>query len=422
MSGQRLPPERLYLLHVFLYNLFQLTAAGVSILYQVEHAGLNPLQIVTVGTVLQGTRLIFEIPTGVLADTRGRKISIVIGVAMAGAGYVFIGAIARYETILLAQVVLGLGLTFISGAQQAWIADEVGPDRALRVYMRSAQVAQVARFAAIPVSVVLGLVSLQIPLLVGGGLLVALAAFLALFMTEAGFTPAGAQAGTALQEMAMLLRRGTDMVRSSRVLAIILIVVVFYQTAGEGFTRLYTPHFLDHLGFPSVGNLAPVVWLGGLRMGASILSLGAVEFGRRKIDMARPQEVTRWLTGLNLVQLVSLVVFGFAGNFYVGALAYWAANIPNSMFDPLYLSWINQSVDSRIRATVISMSQQTAAFGQILGAPVIGAVGTFASTGYAMFASAVALLPVFALYQMAGAANRTRPPSAPDSGSPVRQS
>ncbi len=90
----------------------------VNMIYQVTVVGLNPLQLVLVGTTLEATAFLFEIPTGVVADVYSRRLSIIIGTVMMGFGFVLEGSIPRFETILLAQVIWGLGYTFTSGATQ----------------------------------------------------------------------------------------------------------------------------------------------------------------------------------------------------------------------------------------------------------------------------------------------------------------
>ena len=57
-------------------------------------------------------------------------------------------------------------------------------------------------------------------------------------------------------------------------------------------------------------------------------------------------------------------------------IAFWRRSLASRMWDPLYLAWINQNIESRVRATVISMSSQTDAIGQIAGGPLLGAIGS----------------------------------------------
>jgi len=93
--------------------------------YYVVTVGMNPLQLVLVGTTLELTVFLFEIPTGVVADTYSRRLSVIIGYALIGLCYVITGLVPAFLIILGAEFLRGIGETFISGATSAWIADEL---------------------------------------------------------------------------------------------------------------------------------------------------------------------------------------------------------------------------------------------------------------------------------------------------------
>ena len=109
-------------------------------LYEATVAGLTPLQLVLVGTTVELSVFLFEVPTGVVADVYSRRLSIIIGYLLMGAGFLVEGLFPAFLPILLAQVVWGLGYTFTSGATQAWITDEIGEEPANRLFLRATQV------------------------------------------------------------------------------------------------------------------------------------------------------------------------------------------------------------------------------------------------------------------------------------------
>ena len=78
--------------------------------YQVETVGLGPLELVLVGTILELTAFLFEIPTGVVADLKSRRLSIIIGYALIGAGFVLEGSIPLFWAVAVAQVLWGVWL------------------------------------------------------------------------------------------------------------------------------------------------------------------------------------------------------------------------------------------------------------------------------------------------------------------------
>src|SRR5512133_1473980 len=94
-----------------------------NMVYHVTVVHLNPLQLVLVGTLLETVVLIFEIPTGIVADVFSRRLSIWIGLLLIGVGFTIEGLFPTFGIVLLSQLFWGLGATFTSGATQAWIAD-----------------------------------------------------------------------------------------------------------------------------------------------------------------------------------------------------------------------------------------------------------------------------------------------------------
>ena len=100
-------------------------------------AHLGPFQLVLLGTILEGTILVFELPTGIVADAISRRASIIIGFALLGVSTVLVGTVPHFGWIVVGDVLAGLGYTFTSGADVAWITDEVGEEPAARLYLRS---------------------------------------------------------------------------------------------------------------------------------------------------------------------------------------------------------------------------------------------------------------------------------------------
>src|SRR6476469_3485279 len=111
-------------------SFFSTLVFTVNLIYQVQVAHLNPLQLVLVGTVLEGAAFLFEVPTGIVADVYSRRLSIIIGVFLLGICLGLQGIVPNVGVILLAQAIWGLGYTFTSGAQEAWLTDEVGVEHA----------------------------------------------------------------------------------------------------------------------------------------------------------------------------------------------------------------------------------------------------------------------------------------------------
>ncbi len=393
-----LPAYPVYLILVGCSALFFSIFATVSSVYRIQDAGLNPFQLLLVGVALELAVLLFEIPTGVVADVYSRRRSIIIGVFIIGAGFVLEGAIPALITILAAQVVWGIGYTFTSGAEQAWIADELGEAGIGRVYLRGAQVGQAGALVGIGLSVAIASFQLNLALITGGVLFILLGGFLLLFMPETNFqgTPPGERGSW--HAMADTLRAGIGAVRGSPVLIVLLIIGAVWGAATEGFDRLWEAHLLESFTFPSLGELDMIVWFGIINAVAMLLSIGVTEVVRRRVDTDSHVAAAKALLAISLLISLAVALFALAGNFYLALAGFWAVATLRRVNQPLFTAWLNQNVTARVRATVFSLAGQADSFGQIICGPIFGLIATFWSLQAAMLAVAVVALPQVGLY------------------------
>ena len=393
----RLDPYPTYLILKGASSLFFTLIVTVNLIYQVQVVRLNPLQLTLVGTVLESVCFVFQVPTGVLADVYSRRTAVIAGTFLIGAGFAIEGAFPHVAAVLLAQVVWGIGATLVDGADNAWLADEIGEDRVAHAYLRSSQLGQVAGIVGVVGAMALGSIRINLPMLAGGGAYAALAIFLCVAMPEQSFRRTPSEDRTSFQEMGETLRAGFGLVRRRPVLLTILGVALIYGLSSEGYDRLWTAHMLKDVPFPTLGHLQPVVWFGLLSLGSAPLAISATELVRR-LDLSRESLVTRTLFTINALMIVCIVVFGLVTSFPLAVAALWGTSVLRGLSRPIYDSWLVRQIDPRVRATVLSLGGQVDALGQIAGGPVIGAVGTLVSLRAAIVAAGAALLPALPLF------------------------
>ncbi|MDE3228516.1 MAG: MFS transporter [Chloroflexota bacterium] len=371
----------------------------VTTIYRVQAAGLNPLQLTLVGTALEGSIFLLQIPTGALADVFSRRRSVILGVALTGAGFLLEGLISRFGPILLAQVLWGAGYTFISGAEEAWISDEVGVERANRGFLRAQQVGMVAGLVGVGGSVALASWRLNAPLELAGLLALGLACVVALVMRESPRSHATAEgeASARLGDLRATLQRSWRLLLSRPTLLLILGIELFGGLSSEGFDRLGDAHFLLDTGLPRLGPFQPVVWFGVFSASILLLGLLATELARRRVDVNSHRVVARTLLVLTVVIIVGMVAFGLAGAFWFAAAMYLVVNVVRRVSNPLYTAWLNQHTEPATRATVLSLEGQADALGQIAGGPAVGAIGAAVSLPAALVVAGLALTPAVAL-------------------------
>ncbi|MBI1730980.1 MFS transporter [Candidatus Acetothermia bacterium] len=245
---RRLSATRLYYLMMGAHGLFYYIFATVNILYQVTAAHLNPLQLVLVGTVFEIAIFLFEVPTGVVADTISRRTSVIIGYFVFGAGLALQGLFPSFQFILLSAVIFGIGLTFLSGAREAWIADEAQGENVGHIFMRGTQFQQMGSFFGMILSVILAAIfQVNTPVVIGGLLLMGLGAFLILTMPEEHFRPAPSSERNTMKRMLMTFQEGMKVVRVKPILITILFIALIQGMASEGFDRLWLKHLNDEI-------------------------------------------------------------------------------------------------------------------------------------------------------------------------------
>jgi len=351
--------------------------------------------------VLEATVFLFEVPTGVVADIYSRRLSVILGYFIIGLGFILEGSLPFFWAIASGQALWGLGYTFTSGATQAWISDEIGEAAAGNAFIRGSQAGTVGALIGILVSVWLGSIRVNIPIVVGGALFMSLGLFLILVMPEAGFKPTPSEQRTSWGSMISTFQGGLRMVNRRPILYTILLIGLFYGLYSEGYDRLWTKHILENFNLPTLNGLKPVAWFGIINAVGMLLSLASTEIVRRKIDIQQHRSITGLLMLVTGVLAASLVGFAWAMDFSLALILIWLIGMARDVISPVYTGWVNQRIDSRVRATLLSMSSQVDAVGQVAGGPLLGMIGNTFSVRAAITASGLILSPVLGLFARA---------------------
>ncbi len=405
--NKKLDAYIVYLCYSSLFAFAQSLVFLMSMVYQIEVVKLNPLQLVLVGTTLEVTAFLCQVPTGVLADVYSRRLAVIVGVLLMGVGFLLFGLVSTFGSVLAAQILWGAGVTFTTGAEEAWVAEEIRGIDTGKVFIRGSQVGQLAALVSIPVGVILATLQISLPIIVGACLFLVLAAFLFCSMPEQHFQPTLRSERSTWRAMGQMMVDGGRAVRKSYVLLLILAITAFAAMASEGFDRLSTDHFIKDYHFPDLWHLSSLTWFGIISIGSSILGLIASELIRRWVDTTKQRVVVLTLFVFEMLLIVSVATFALAGNFYLALAAFWSAGIFRGTAHPLYNTWMTQSSTPRMRATIISMFGQIDAIGQIAGGPFVGFIGTVVSLRAALLVTSVILSPTMLFFALA---LRLRPP------------
>ena len=372
--------------------------ATVMIVYHIEIVHLNPLQLILVGTTLELACFIFEIPTGIVADVYSRKLSIVIGGVLTGVGFILEGSISSFVFVLVAQIVWGLGSTFISGSLEAWIAEEEKNKDLDEIYIKGAQAGQIGAFIGIVLSTVIANFSVRLPIIVSGVLFIILALFLWLYMPENNFKPSAPGDLNTFKKMVYTFKSGLKFVKSKSIIMILLAVTLFYGLSSEGYDRLSNAHFLQDTTLPKLGNLSSVTWFGIFGILGMILSFIVMHFMAKNLKNEDNRKNGKLLLCINILYISSMLIFALTRNFSLMLIAYLATNTFRIINEPIFSAWLNGHIDDNSRATVLSINGQMNSLGQILGGPIIGIIAKNISVSIGIVCTSLLVAPVLVLY------------------------
>ncbi len=360
---------------------------------------MNPLQLILVGTVLELTVLLADVPTGVLADVYSRRLSMIVGYTLVGVGYILEGSIPIFAAILMAQVVWGFGFTFVSGAFQAWLADELKDDsKTSGVFVKATKYESFGALAGIGLSATLATIYVGFSLIAGGVIFIGLAVFVAVSMQETGFTPRSNTRGRPWQSMAGVLKTGIRAVSMSRVLMALIAIEVFFGMSSEPFDRLWAKHALETFEFPAFFNLDPIVWFGVIQAVGAIITIVAISSIERLIPVDRSWGSRVALSIFNATMIAATLTFALSGTFGIAIPMVVVVYVLHRVTWPFAAAWINRNCESEYRATVFSLHEQANSFGQVFFGPGMGLLATVRGLRTALVGVSILLIPPQLLY------------------------
>jgi DHA3 family tetracycline resistance protein-like MFS transporter len=375
----------------------------VMAVYLVRELHLSPLQLVLIGTAMEAAVFFFEIPTGVVADTYSRRLSLIVGYLGMGVAWMAVGVVSAPWAIILLWAFWGFSYTFTSGAFQAWITDEVGVENVGTLFLRGARVAQAGAVVGLILQVAVGTASLRAGVLLGGAITLACGLACIVVMPEHGFRRRPReQRGSALTEMRATAGAGMRYAWAAPVIVLLAGVELFMGASSEAFDRLKEAHFLRDVGLPAVGDLDPVVWFGIFWLAGMVLNIATIGSVIKRVERGGRRTLTQSLLGFAALEMTAMLVFALTSSTWVAIAGLLGVFFARNMEVPLYDTWLNEQItDSSVRATVFSLTGQANAVGQAGGGPALGAIGNVWGIRAALTTGALAIAPALGLYSRA---------------------
>ncbi len=391
MKGPAKAVQRTYLTLTLLSTLSASFIWGINTLFLLD-AGLSNTEAFTANAFFTAGEMLFEIPTGVVADTWGRRVSYLLGsltLLVSTLLYVWLWQLrAPFWAWAGSSMLLGLGFTFFSGATEAWLVDALawsGYRGQLDVVLSRGQV--VTGVAMLTGAVGGGYIAqwtnLGVPYLVRSGLLglTLVAAFL--FMKDLGFTPARSR-GVAVEVRSVL---AASLDHGWKNAPVRWLMLAGLWSGGVGIFGFYAaqPFLLELLGDPGAFGLAGIA--AAVVAGAQIASGFAAPYLRRLF-----QRRTSVLVFGSGVSALALWAMSAIDSFWVaiGVLAVWSFSFWIGM--PMRQTLLNGNIPSAQRATVLSFDNLMTSAGGMVAQPPLGRIADASGYGAAYVVCALVQL------------------------------
>jgi MFS family permease len=363
--------QRTYLLLLLGNTLAASFIWGINTIFLLD-AGLSNLEAFAANAFFTAGMVVFEVPTGIVADTIGRRASYLLGtVTLSGASllYVMLWQIeGPFWAWAVVSLLLGLGFTFFSGAVEAWLVDALTATgftgEMETVFGRGQVVTGVGMLTgSVAGGFIAAVTSLGVPFVLRAAVLIVMFGVAFRVMHDIGFAPE--QGGRPLTEMRKIASASIDF--GWRVPAVKWLMVEALFTGGVGIYAFYAlqPYLLELYGDPEAYQIAGLV--AAIIAGAQILGGVAAPRLRRLFDRR-----TSALIATASLSVLTLGLIGIVEIFWVvvGLIVMWGLLFAAEL--PIRQTYLNGMIPSRQRATIISFDSLMASTGGVWAQPVLG--------------------------------------------------
>jgi MFS family permease len=363
--------QRSYLVLLLASTLAASLIWGINTIFLLD-AGLSNLEAFAANAFFTAGMVVFEVPTGIVADTVGRRASYLLGTVtliVTTLGYVVLWEIhGPFVAWAVVSMLLGLGFTFFSGATEAWLVDALratGYEGTLEAVLGRGQI--VTGAAMLTGSVAGGFIAqatnLAVPFVVRAVVLVAAFVLAFTLMRDVGFAP----------------RRSVGLVREVRRIAgesidlgwrrppVKWIMVASPFTAGVSVYAFYAlqPYLLELSGHPRAYGIAGLA--AAIVAGAQIAGGLAAPWIRNRF-----RHRTSALLAATAASALTMLLVGLLDRFWVvlGLTVLWGLLFAAA--SPIRQAYLNGMIPSQQRATILSFDSMLGSAGGVVVQPILG--------------------------------------------------
>lgn len=361
-------------------------------IYRIDIAQLEMYQLILVGSALEIAVFLFEVPTGIVADLKSRRLSVIIGLFIIGIGFMVEILTTYFIVIVLAQIIWGLGYTFISGALDSWVSDETRNVEIEQTMISGTQVYRLCSVVGILLAAIVGMFDIRLAIIVAGSMFIAMGLLSIAVMTEKHFTK-HPHNEPLYKAYFIQLKKAFRHVRHHRTLQVMVIIMLFFGLFSEGIDRTHERFILDNLNMRHHFDIAPIWILSTINAVIAILGYGVLQVVKKYIT--KGHHIVLWALNFTIMMVIGILTFAYLPNEYIAVVGFMFFTLSREAMHPLLNTILIKSTPAKIKATVLSGFGQLDAIGQLLsGALMVGATIVVGLQGMYLFTAILLIIPI----------------------------
>lgn len=381
-----------YYIYASIYTLAASVIWGINTLFLLD-AGLTIGEVFTANAAFSIGTVLFEIPTGVVADTVGRRTSFLLSLGVLSlTTIVYVALAARGSGVIafsVTSMLMGLGFTFYSGAMEAWLVDGLratgyagGLDQ---IFGRGQLFSGGAMLVGTVGGGAIGSIDLSLPFIVRSALLLGLAVLAFNGMHDLGFEPRRVTFAELPGEAAAVARAGVSYGWGRPALRLLMMSGAVQGGFFIWAWYAWQPYFLELLG-------RDAVWVAGV-VAALLAASMMVGNGIVEIVMGWCGRRTTMLIWTASIFSVAMIGVGLVDAFVPAVALLCIAGLAMGIQGPVRQAFFHEQVPSRHRATVMSLDSLVSGLGGVGGQTSLGSLAERRgfSAGYVLGGAVTAL-------------------------------
>lgn len=392
-------PYRQFLILTFVTRIAFAFSFATYVMFLLSR-GVTLLEVGIINMFFMIAIAIAEIPTGIFADMFGRKFSFLISNLVMAAGLFLYFRAESFWFFVIAEVVAGIGMTFRSGALEAWVVDSVAQSGDMisneRIFSSAGIVRNAANIIGGLSGAYAGNIDLAYPWLMGSIVLLIVFIAAALMIREPRrLTEAPAK--SALVAVTGIIKRSIDFGLRKRIVLLLMITTLISSFFYQPLNMYWQPEFANMAG----GEIWILGWIWvlislSLMLGSYFVKLIPANWSRSR--------VLALLGGLNSIPII---MAAFLRSFWPILALFCTYELARGILEPVRISFINNEIPSSERATILSLDQVFMRLGAILGLVLTGLIASHLSVAISWMVAAVVGLAVIPLFLACDRSNKS---------------